>query len=1039
MLKKIKKTTLTLVMFALISSFTFANKDSQIRDLPTGQQVFDLVISLEREPSLEEREKYEQILGFYADGLYEASNGKHLLGNIRIYQKSKHKDEADIVWSKESKQLSYANILGFSTTGKIYFSDVAEAENAAGEKKKHYYLNTESERKEAGYILTHESGHYLYGMCDEYKGTEFVFDENGMDPFSPQQSDTSAIPSVMNNQFKALDGNFAWLNFSTPVSTDLNNVHGRVYKMSGWEFLARSPETNLFSKVKANPRRFYFPVLAEVQPSETDTYTFLGASDSTTDDVTYTYMKVELDTAGPDITRAHLNPIWVEENNVDIELILDKSGSMRGTAIEDVKTASQTLLDFIMPGKTSFGVISFNNTATNIQPMVEIPYSGDLVIQDIKNIIGTISAGGGTAIYDAAHAGLDALELYKNNTHSPSATRFSLLLSDGRDGSSSSDLESVKKAYNEANVPLYTIHYGNASGRETLQALAEITGGKSYQGVTNKLLLWSIFRDFYAEAADYFTISNSENSENNSAPPMAPLAYPMADGDTPSVNSFDMIIDSSLTMLQISLSYTLLSGTAEVTIYDAEGKNVNFDRTDLAGTGGAMLTLLKVDADRMALHSAGTWKVEINAPGTLSNLTHDVKADSEESSYVLIADSMLGKNLSYPEPLLLTVSLIQNRPLTGHNLTGTITTPSGALVHVVLNDNGKGVDVRAADGIYSGMYTSYNENGQYTFRAVCDNKNANAVVVKNPGSTNKTPIKVTENFQRIVTMPFTISGMEFGQPDRIKADNSRTYGKIENPGSKNSYTITDIDKTESLFVRIATAEGGLMPVLTVYGDGVEIVKANIFTHVSKGGYVAAEITPEQLSLYTAFTARVENFVPEKAGDIYKICAGPKLIGDDIVPAQGIFKVETKDHHLGDPSTAVLSTKIENISNYDFDEVSLYYYFTADNGALPVIIDYYTPNSTVSLEPIDPDSGEYALVFNYGRIPAGTELPSGLENQVHLRHKNYEPMDKSNDYSNNRPMPWDSPWPFSVLFAENDKVAVYATISGTKLLLHGSTP
>lgn len=1031
MLKKIRIIILTLFVLGVVCSSSFAQNFSRIRDLDTGQQVIDLVVSLHDEPYEDMRQEYERALGYFADGLYESTNGKHMLGTVRIFINDGQSDIADIIWggtaSHDQYGMAYATQQGFGDTdGKIWIFDS-------------YYITEDGERilefpstKELGYALTHEAGHYIYGVLDEYADP---YRTSASDPGFALASDTPAVPSIMNSDRDALAGNYAWLNFSTKASFQLNTGQGRVWGISQWDLLVQDPANDrLHGDASAQVERTLYPVLREVAPAITDTYTF--GSD------TYTYMKVELSDANPNIARQHFNPVWMEAE-VEIELILDKSGSMRGADMENVKTASELLLDFITPGNTAIGVVAFSNSISDIQPVVAIPEFDTTIIPSIKNKIRGISAGGSTAIYDAAIAGLNALNYYTNTNGTTYATRFGLLLSDGYDNASSNNLATVKQAYNDSNVPLYTIHYGNAGGRQTLLDLATETKGAFYDGVNTALELWPIFRDIYAAAADFVTITTS-------GPPLdpAPLAAP-APNNTASTggseNDFDIVVDSTLSSLQLTFTYKQLSGTTDFTILDAEGGAVAYSRDDLTDVSNNKVTILKVDPVEMEAHTTGTWSIQINSTGSIEEMTHDVKAETTGATYELIANSLSGTDMVYPEPVLLAVRLIKRESITGYNLTGTIKTPSGNLIPITLNDDGVDGDHIENDGRYSAIFSSYSENGRYTFTAACDNSNGNAVLATNFYGTKGSaagdvpPIAITENFQRSITLSFTINGVGQPQPDTIIANNVTVNGKIDNSGDVNEYTIIDIDKTEPLFVRVSSLGKGIIPVLTVYGDGAQIAAANLFTNVSEHGYVVAEIAPEILEHYSTFTATVQNFVSEQEGGIYKISAGPRIIGDELRPCQGIFKVETKDHHLGDPAIAVLSTKIENVSSFDFQDVSLYYYFTADNGATPVITDFYTPNSNVYLESINTETGEYALVFNYGTIPAGTLLPAGLENQVHLRHENYEPMDKSNDYSNNQPMPLADPWPFTVLFAENDKVAVYGTISGTRLLLHGSTP
>lgn len=46
------------------------------------EEIIDLSICLERNPSVSEKNDYESVIGYFADGLYEVSNGGNYLGTV---------------------------------------------------------------------------------------------------------------------------------------------------------------------------------------------------------------------------------------------------------------------------------------------------------------------------------------------------------------------------------------------------------------------------------------------------------------------------------------------------------------------------------------------------------------------------------------------------------------------------------------------------------------------------------------------------------------------------------------------------------------------------------------------------------------------------------------------------------------------------------------------------------------------------------------------------------------------------------------------
>ena len=74
-----------------------------------GTTVFDVVISLYNDPSgdddpdndtgTEDQTDYEEIIRFWADAIYEQSNGAFNLGKVRIFRNGIYGALADVVWN----------------------------------------------------------------------------------------------------------------------------------------------------------------------------------------------------------------------------------------------------------------------------------------------------------------------------------------------------------------------------------------------------------------------------------------------------------------------------------------------------------------------------------------------------------------------------------------------------------------------------------------------------------------------------------------------------------------------------------------------------------------------------------------------------------------------------------------------------------------------------------------------------------------------------------------------------------------------------
>jgi calcium-activated chloride channel regulator 4 len=211
-----------------------------------GTTIFDVVISLYNDPSgdddpdnntgVEEQTSYEEIIRFWADAIYEQSNGAFNLGKVRIFRNGIYGALADVVWNASEGPRAAPS--GFGVSGKhITFGDVFPNGSCspAGCVDYNYLTNHE----EGGYTLGHEFGHYVLGLYDEYRGSVAT----SAYIYWPLSGDTPVQHSIMNSQWEAVlpgGGNdFRWLNHSTSDNYEANTGQGRAYGASGWEVMIR--------------------------------------------------------------------------------------------------------------------------------------------------------------------------------------------------------------------------------------------------------------------------------------------------------------------------------------------------------------------------------------------------------------------------------------------------------------------------------------------------------------------------------------------------------------------------------------------------------------------------------------------------------------------------------------------------------------------------------------------------------------------------------------------------------------------------------
>ncbi|WP_124681864.1 carboxypeptidase regulatory-like domain-containing protein [Candidatus Viridilinea mediisalina] len=220
----------------------------------TTSDAFDLTISLYNNPQGNQRRPYEEIIGYFADAVFEMSNGVHKVGTVTIYPNNGRHGRADVRWVASCRPSAAISGYGF---------DGPHIEMCDEFSQINFLLE---DHEGGGYILAHEWGHYFYALYDEYRKSSGACDPG--DPGDPCPNDTPVQESIMNNSLRARGGHFAWLNFSTALNNTRNTAQHRVYQASGWETLVRSPALDPRDGVLHNyPARPYFPALVDVAPA----------------------------------------------------------------------------------------------------------------------------------------------------------------------------------------------------------------------------------------------------------------------------------------------------------------------------------------------------------------------------------------------------------------------------------------------------------------------------------------------------------------------------------------------------------------------------------------------------------------------------------------------------------------------------------------------------------------------------------------------------------------------------------------------------
>ena len=254
------------------------------------------------------------------------------------------------------------------------------------------------------------------------------------------------------------------------------------------------------------------------------------------------------------------------ENN--FLLVVDKSGSMSGSALADAKVGLKHFISK-MKSDDQAGLISFS---TGINVDVDITSNKS----SFNSAINGLSAGGGTQLYDALASTVNEF------SHS-NGSRIVVYLTDGHDTGSNFSISNVESLFQGENVFLYGIGLGDVNVG-ALQAISKATGGEFLtvkRGNSNEI------KNIYANVLNAYY--NQHNKGKSTSGTLIVRSIPK--GKVVQINGEN----KGVTPAKIT---GLASGTYTIDVYFDYGKIWNRDIKVKSGHS-AMVKAKEKDADKV--------------------------------------------------------------------------------------------------------------------------------------------------------------------------------------------------------------------------------------------------------------------------------------------------------------------------------------------------------------------------------------------------------------------------------------------------------
>ncbi len=154
---------------------------------------------------------------------------------------------------------------------------------------------------------------------------------------------------------------------------------------------------------------------------------------------------------------------------LNLSLVLDKSGSMAGQKIADLKTAAKLAIDQLTPDDF-ISLVVFDDTASVVFPSQKAADK-----QALKTAVDRIRDGGGTHISFGMSKGLTELEKQLG----PGRASRMILLTDGETFGDEQNCRNLARQAGTAGVPISAFGLGEDWIEELLDNIADASGGSS--------------------------------------------------------------------------------------------------------------------------------------------------------------------------------------------------------------------------------------------------------------------------------------------------------------------------------------------------------------------------------------------------------------------------------------------------------------------------------------------------------------------------------------------------------------------------------
>jgi Mg-chelatase subunit ChlD len=610
-------------------------------DLENGK--FDISISVRFDATDAQLTEFENTFEAASQLLYDATDGQHQFGEILVCNDSRGGRSADI-WIQPGGGRAHAHIEGL------------------GEENEHVTLYAQDDfgdngvaNTPTGTTIVHEWGHYAYGIYDEYIGP------NG-NTAECQQPPYNSMGSLMENFWEREISEFC-----VASNHDVDD-----------------------------------PTTPQNEANTTDQEAQRGESSWETMTSTFPSLNAPNNLPNQAPPNGHDPITWRElEAETRISLVLDESGSMAGSRIQNARRGGKLFVD-LAQSQDKLGVVSYDSNVQTVYSLQQV--QGNRA--NIRSAIDQITAGGSTNIGGGLRSGLGQI----TGAGDEACQQVIILLTDGMHNTGENPLDVIPDLQTN-NVTVHAVALGADANTQLLRDVADQTNGRFF-AASGPGDLNRIFAELESETTDNGGVITAAQA-------------PVSPGQT------------------ITKSVTVEPGIQETTFLTSWNQSADVG-LELVTPNGATITPSTASSSAEVDYRSTSNSVFYTVRDTLSgdwtmrvtgnaNNAESVDVDIQASgvnSKVSVQSAPDRPSVDFPDPIRIKANVSAPIPVTGADVSATVERPDGTTVTIPLSDDGNGADKRAFDGVYTSTFDRYNENGAYDVRVTSSTVNVDARLLR---------------------------------------------------------------------------------------------------------------------------------------------------------------------------------------------------------------------------------------------------------------------------------------------------------------------